>query len=287
MDFKTFRLVLFCLFISGTLSGQPNLLTANQVIGLIKKNVGVPWSGQTVDTFKTGNPEDGVTGITTCMFADMKVLQKAVAEKTNLIITHEPVFYNHLDETKNLENDLVYQAKIKFINDHKLIIWRFHDHFHRMKPDGIYAGMIEKLGWGKFQTDQSMVRFQFDSQKLSQFVVKLKAIFPGSSLRVIGNPDLKFTGVALAVGAPVSIEHIQLLQEPQIEVLVAGEAPEWETYQYVYDAQLQGKNKAVIFLGHANSEEAGMNYCTKWLKGFLPKDLKINYVETGSCFKTF
>ena len=81
MDFKTFRLVLFCLFISGTLSGQPNLLTANQVIGLIKKNVGVPWSGQTVDTFKTGNPEDGVTGITTCMFADMKVLQKAVAEK--------------------------------------------------------------------------------------------------------------------------------------------------------------------------------------------------------------
>ena len=287
MDFKTFRLVLFCLFISGTLSGQPNLLTANQVIGLIKKNVGVPWSGQTVDTFKTGNPEDGVTGITTCMFADMKVLQKAVAEKTNLIITHEPVFYNHLDETKNLENDLVYQAKIKFINDHKLIIWRFHDHFHRMKPDGIYAGMIEKLGWGKFQTDQSMVRFQFDSQKLSQFVVKLKAIFPGSSLRVIGNPDLKFTGVALAVGAPGSTEHIQLLEEPQIEVLVAGEAPEWETYQYVYDAQLQGKNKAVIFLGHANSEEAGMNYCTKWLKGFLPKDLKINYVETGSCFKTF
>ena len=287
MDFKTFRLVLFCLFISGTLSGQPNLLTANQVIGLIKKNVGVPWSAQTVDTFKTGNPEDGVTGITTCMFADMKVLQKAVAEKTNLIITHEPVFYNHLDETKNLENDLVYQAKIKFINDHKLIIWRFHDHFHRMKPDGIYAGMTEKLGWGKFQTDQSMVRFQFDSQKLSQFVVKLKAIFPGSSLRVIGNPDLKFTGVALAVGAPGSTEHIQLLEEPQIEVLVAGEAPEWETYQYVYDAQLQGKNKAVIFLGHANSEEAGMNYCTTWLKGFLPKDLKINYVENGSCFKTF
>ena len=284
MDLKIYKLGLLALLFSGSLSGQSNLLTANQVIDLIKQNVGVPWSTETVDTFKTGNPEDGVTGITTCMFADMKVLRKAVADKTNLIITHEPVFYNHLDETKNLGDDPVYRAKIKFINDHKLIVWRFHDHFHRMKPDGIYTGMIGKLGWSKNQTDNSMVRFKFESQKLSSFVAKLKLTFPGSSFRVVGNPDLKFTGVALAVGAPGSSEHIQLLQEEQTQVLIAGEAPEWETYQYAYDAMLQGKNKAVIFLGHALSEEAGMNYCTKWLKGFLPTGLKINYMENGSSF---
>jgi hypothetical protein len=27
------------------------------------------------------------------------------------------------------------------------------------------------------------------------------------------------------------------------------------------DAVDQGKNKAIIFLGHINSEEAGMDYC--------------------------
>ncbi len=290
MDFKTCKLVIISLIFSGSLFGQqvtPDQLTANQVIDLVKKNVQVPWSSETVDTFKSGNPRDAVTGIITCMFADMKVLHKAVADKANLIITHEPVFYNHLDETQRFENDPVYQAKIKFINDHKLIIFRFHDHIHRMKPDGIYAGMVEKLGWGKFQSDTSMLRFKFRSQKLSDLVGKLKVIFSGSSFRVVGNPELNFTGVALAVGAPGSSEHIQLLQEEHIQVLIAGEAPEWETYQYVYDAQLQGKNKAVIFLGHALSEEAGMKYCEHWLKGFMPKGMNIHYVENGSSFKNY
>lgn len=287
---KKVKLVLFAIFITGSLIGQEiktSQLTANQVIELIKKNVKVPWSSETVDTFKSGNPTDAVTGIITCMFADMKVLHKAVADRANLIITHEPVFYNHLDEKQKLENDPVYQSKIKFINDHKLIIFRFHDHIHRMKPDGIYTGMVEKLGWSKNQSDSSMLRFKFKSQKLSDFVVRLKAIFPGSSFRVVGNPDLKFTGVALAVGAPGSSEHIQLLQEENTQVLIAGEAPEWETYQYVYDAQLQGKNKAVIFLGHALSEESGMKYCEHWLKQIMPQGFNIQYVENGSSFKNY
>ena len=290
MHFKTYKLVIITLILSGSLHGQqtrPETITANQVIDLVKKNVHVPWSSVTVDTFKSGNPQDAVTGIVTCMFADMKVLRKATADKCNLIITHEPVFYNHLDETKDLENDPVYQAKIKFINDNKLIIFRFHDHIHRMKPDGIYAGMIEKLGWQKNMADSSMIHFKFAPQKLSAFIGRLKSTYSGNSFRVIGNPDMSVTDVALAVGAPGSAAHLQLLQDKNTQLLIAGEAPEWETYQYVYDARLQGKNKAVIFLGHALSEEAGMNYCTRWLKGFLPKNLTIEYIQNGSSFVTY
>jgi len=228
-----------------------------------------------------------VTGVAVCMFADMNVLQQAVANKCNLIIAHEPTFYSHLDETKALENDPVFQDKIKFINENKLIIWRFHDHIHRTKPDGIYFGMIEKLGWQKNQIDSSMIRFKFEKQKLSDFISRLKLTFPGSSLRVIGNPDLMVTNVAFSAGAPGSETHRKLLQEKNIDVLVAGEAPEWETYQYAYDALLQGKNKAVIFLGHAVSEAFGMNYCARWLKGFLPKDMNIRYIENKSSFTTY
>jgi putative NIF3 family GTP cyclohydrolase 1 type 2 len=95
------------------------------------------------------------------------------------------------------------------------------------------------------------------------------------------------TNAAIALGAPGLDTHLKLLQEPETELLIAGEAPEWETYQYVHDAQLQGKNKAVIFLGHTNSEEAGMEYCTRWLKGFLPNYIKIQYIKNGSSFKTY
>jgi len=95
------------------------------------------------------------------------------------------------------------------------------------------------------------------------------------------------TNVALAVGAPGSGAHLKLLQEKNIDLLIAGEANEWETYQYVYDAQLQGKNKAVIFLGHAVSEASGMIYCVRWMKGFLPSNMNIQYIESGSSFTTY
>jgi hypothetical protein len=35
----------------------------------------------------------------------MEVLQRAAARKANLIIAHEPTFYNHLDETAWLGDD--------------------------------------------------------------------------------------------------------------------------------------------------------------------------------------
>jgi putative NIF3 family GTP cyclohydrolase 1 type 2 len=289
MKIKFTGLLLIILTLSASLSGQPNphVLTATQVIDLIKKNVKCSWSDQTVDTFKSGNPEDAVTGIATCMFADMKALKLAVASDCNLIITHEPTFYNHLDEIKLLEGDPVYEAKIKYIKEHKLIIFRFHDHIHRMNPDGIYAGMVEKLGWVNNRSDSSYDHFAFKTEKLSAFVSRLKSIFPGSALRVVGDPDLLVTNVALSAGAAGSAEHIRLLQDKNTQVLIAGEAPEWETYQYVYDAQLQGKSKAVIFLGHTLSEEAGMSYCAKWLAGFIPDFVKIKYFENESSFKTY
>ncbi len=284
---KLFLCVLIVTVFTLRPSVAQNHLTANQIIELIKGKVTCPWSAETVDTFKSGNPEDAVTGIVVCMFADMKALQQAVTDRCNLIITHEPTFYNHLDDTKSLVNDPVFLEKLKFINDHHLIIWRFHDHIHRTSPDGIYAGMVEKLGWRKNKTDDTMTRFKFEPVKLAQFISQLKTIFPGSAFRVIGNPGMTVTNVAFSAGAPGSSTHLRLLQEKQTDLLIAGESPEWETYQYVHDAQLQGRNKAVIFLGHTNSEEAGMDYCVTWLKGFMPLTLPIHYFENGSSFQTY
>ncbi len=105
--------------------------TPEKVVELIKQHVTCDWANETVDKFKAGNPQTPLKGIATCMFADMNVLREAVAKDCNFIITHEPVFYNHLDETEAFENDPVFQEKMKFIKDNNLVIFRFHDHIHR------------------------------------------------------------------------------------------------------------------------------------------------------------
>lgn len=74
-----------------------------------------------------------------------------------------------------------------------------------------------------------------------------------------------------------------MIEDKNVDVVLAGESPQWETYEYMRDALAQGRNKAVIFLGHIASEEAGMNYCAEWLKGFI-KNVPIYFVESGSSY---
>lgn len=256
--------------------------TARQVIAQMQKNLTCQWSKETVDTFKSGNPDEAVTGIATCMFANMETLRKAVANNCNLIIAHEPTFYNHLDEAS--ENDPVYQKKSEYIKQHGLIIFRFHDHWHQTKPDGIYVGMVDKLGWTANQVDESMMYFKFDEQTVGAFAQKLQDQLKGSQLRIVGDPQMRFTNVALSVGAPGSKRHISYLNNRSTELLVAGEASEWETYQYVLDASLMGLKKAAIFTGHIPSEEAGMEYCAKWMKTFV-KDIPVVYIENSPAYR--
>lgn len=260
-------------------------LTARRVIEEIKKNLTCSWNSETVDTFKSGNPDDVVTGIAVCMFADMETMKKAVAKNCNLIIVHEPTFYNHQDNTDFLENNQVYQKKKEFIDKHKLIIFRFHDHWHQTVPDGIYVGMINKLGWKANQQDKSMLFFKFGEQTVGEFAQKLQEKLNTDQIRLVGNPKMRFTNVALSVGAPGSQRHISLLSGNFTEVLVAGEAQEWETYQYVLDASLLGLKKAAIFTGHIPSEAAGMEYCATWMKTFI-KSVPVIYLDSTPSFQS-
>ncbi len=133
---------------SSVASAQQQSLTARQVIERIQQHLGVSVKPPTVDTFKAGNPDTTVKGIAVTMMATFDVLQRAAAEGDNLVITHEPTFYNHLDSTTDLEKqeDAVLRDKQKFIADHGLVVWRFHDGWHAHNPDGILLGMTHALG---------------------------------------------------------------------------------------------------------------------------------------------
>jgi putative NIF3 family GTP cyclohydrolase 1 type 2 len=282
--------VMFLASFAGALLGQASQVaknaTAGQVIAAVISNTGSKPIPNTVDVIKEGDPATVVTGIVTCMFATMDVLREAVVKKCNLIIVHEPLYYNHLDETNKLQNDPVFLEKRKFITDNKLVIWRFHDYIHSMRPDGIAVGMVNKLGWKNYEVNGSTNQFLLPETTLSELLKNLKLIFPKNAFYVIGNPDMKLSHVCLAEGAPGSATHIRLLEDNNVDVVLAGEAQQWETYEYMRDAISQGRNKAIIFLGHVNSEEAGMDYCSTWLKSFI-KDIPVTYIEKGPSFWSF
>ena len=72
-------------------------VTAQEIVDRVKKNVGVDWSSDDVDTFKIGDPSTVVTGVVTTSMATLDVLQKAVQAGANFVITAAPTFYSRAD----------------------------------------------------------------------------------------------------------------------------------------------------------------------------------------------
>ncbi len=239
----------------------------------------------TVDTLKAGDPDTVVTGIATTFMDTYSVLQKAVASGKNLVITHEPTFYNHPDDQAPLANDPVQQQKLAYIREHHLVVWRFHDTWHLRQPDGILAGMVEQFHWKPYQSPADPHHFTLPRTTVARIADSIQARTGARAIRIVGDPALSVTGVALLPGASGSEKQIKALQQDDVELLVAGEAREWETVPYVQDAAAQGRHKALILLGHEVSEEAGMEECAHWLRTVLP-DLPVAFIPAAEPFHT-
>jgi putative NIF3 family GTP cyclohydrolase 1 type 2 len=72
-------------------------VTAGEIVERIKKNIGVEWRADSVDTIKAGDPATVVTGIVTTSMATLDVLQQAAKIGANLVITATPTFYSRAD----------------------------------------------------------------------------------------------------------------------------------------------------------------------------------------------
>lgn len=262
------------------LFAAPAPLTVGQALERIRKETGVTWRDQTVDTLKTGSPATPLTGIATTFMATQAVLEKAAAQKLNFVITHEPTFYNHLDQTKELEQDPIYTAKRALIDKNNLCVFRFHDHWHMMRPDGIRKGMVEALGWQKFEQGN---RYVLPRTTLGELASALKKRLGAKTIRVIGDPALAVSQIAMMPGAGGSAGQQRLLMTDNVDALVIGETREWEAVEYARDATIQGKKKALIILGHAASEEGGMEYCARWVAGFV-KEVPVEFIPAGEPF---
>jgi putative NIF3 family GTP cyclohydrolase 1 type 2 len=289
VETKTVRFWIVTAIALSTAAGtaaQERRITAREVVTEIQNQVGVEWQKQTVDTFKAGNPDTTVTGIAVTMMATMDVLQRASAKGLNFVITHEPTFYAHLDTPEGMpESDPVWAEKRAFIEKHGMVVWRFHDHWHMRKPDGIEAGMVHALGWEKFQSPENQYLFVMPETTVKKLAEEVAHKLDSSVVRVVGQPEMKVTKVGFSPGAAGSERETQALERDDVQALLVGETREWETVEYVADAVSQGRNKALIVIGHVPSEQAGMEKCAGWLKGFV-KDVPVEFVAAKQPFWT-
>lgn len=266
----------------GTTSCNASTLTIGQIIEKIIAQIPGGKRAETVDTIKIGDPNWMVKGVATTFMATVPVIEKAAAAGVNLIITHEPTYYNHLDETEWLADDPVFAHKKALLEKHQIAVWRFHDYWHRYEPDGILTGFLQRLGWeGKLipEIDNAV---EIPTTYLQTLARELAISLNLTRTFYIGDPNLNCSRLGVLPGSWGREPHIQLLRE-DIDVLIIGECNEWETAEYVRDAAAAGFPKGLIVLGHAESEEPGMAYCRDWLAEMFPR-IEIMHLPAGDPF---
>jgi putative NIF3 family GTP cyclohydrolase 1 type 2 len=270
------------------LPAQETGLSARQIIERIQQKVGVPWRAQTVDTIKAGNPDTVVTGVATTMVATLDLLKRAAGAKRNFIVVHEPTFYSGAEDefhARNNPEDPLVQLKKSFIENNNLVVWRFHDHWHAQKPDGIIRGMGIALGWEKYQIPDNVRLYHLPSTTLEELAQSIKSKLKVRAIRVIGDPQMPVTSVAFNPGS-TNIGLVQRsLSGNEVDVLVCGEPGEWDSGEYVRDSTAAGKKKGMIVLGHDMSEEGGMAECARWLATFIT-EVPVEFMPAGEAFWT-
>ena len=258
-------------------------MTVGQVMDLILKTIpGAPFP-KTVDTLKSGNRDQKVTGIVTTMFTTTEVIQKAIAAGANFIIAHEPTFYNHLDETDWLQKDEVFRHKHDLLTKHGIAVWRFHDYWHSHRPDGIWTGVLAALGWEKYAGSSERGLLTMPATPLHQLIDHAKAKLDIKLVRVVGDPAQTCQRVLLMPGSSGGRSQIQAIEQTRPDAILCGEVSEWETPEYVRDARQQGQKLSLVVLGHVMSEAAGMQWLVSWLQPKVP-GLKVSYVPSQNPF---
>jgi putative NIF3 family GTP cyclohydrolase 1 type 2 len=244
-------------------------LTVQDVLDRMKQHVGGPWFEGGVDRIVEGSASTEVKGIGTTMMATFDALKDTVKAGANLLITHEPTYWSHHDTLTYLMDDPLYKIKRDYMREHNLVSFHFHDHWHALLPvDGINRGMQMQMGWTEFMDPKNQRIYNLPPNTLLGLAQEFHKKLNDRTLRAVGDPYLPVKRVYENWGSCGSFPGVDFLDN-DVDVLVIGEAQDWDLIAYARDIVSSGQKKGLILLGHMRSEMWGMKYCAEWLRGFV------------------
>lgn len=260
-----------------------DISTARELTERIKKHLlseGVEWQKSFSDGFTLGDPATAVRGIAVTFKPTMSVLKQAAARGLNFVISHEATFWEAFDPPYVMTADPTRQAKIAFAQENGLVVWRLHDHMHRMQPEPIFTELIRKLEWMPyFQWEQGIHRIEIPQIRLDELAIHVQTNLETSNVSVIGDPAMPVRTVGFGV-------HTLSTVLPALhasDVAIVGETAEYDTYEYVRDAIALGHKKGLIRIAHERLEAWGVAGFADWLRPVTP-GIRLESLLTGDPF---
>lgn len=213
----------------------------------------------TCDGLIAGDPGKTVHKAATCFKLTAEVLQSAIRQNVDMIITHEPTFSRGDRREDASGADL---AKWEILDRSGIALYRFHDHAHDSDPDYIHAGFLrdlELIPAESFPLECLGVRRYRLTEPICvrDIVQKIRNKLKLEGIRIVGNEDHPVKVLCLGLGS-VGQDQIDILLNKECDMFITGETGEVCTAESVRDACFYGAKKVLLLLGHYSAEFSGM-----------------------------
>ena len=234
----------------------------------------------TVDTFKSGDPDSEIKGIAVAWMSTLKAIQKAIDLECNVLITHEPTYYNHHDAPDSpIFTFEGARDKRDFIDRSGMVIIRCHDLWDQVPEMGIPASWGTHLQLGYLIGGRGYYRVYDVSGKTAGDVAQLVAAktrqFGQPAVQLIGNPDRPVNRAVIGTGAITPFFTYITEYNADLAICSDDGFTYWQHGAFALDHDVP-----VILVNHAVSEEMGMINLTKHLAEHFP-DISIYHIPQG------
>lgn len=246
------------------------------------KNGAYKLKDRTCDTVKAGNPEKEIKKVAISMFATVDIIKQVREWGADMLIVHEPTYYDHYEE---MLSNPVTEAKKKLIEDSGIVLFRYHDYMHHRPVDQIPEGEVHYLGLkGRLESTPYSASYMYHLEEpitaleLARLLEKELNI---KHVKIAGERNKNSTHIALCFGTPGGV--YDLLRDDNVEIVLTGEICEWMLGEYARDSAALGYNKSLIVMGHIGSERDGMRLLAERLSE-KHNTFETKYFECGEVY---
>lgn len=248
------------------------------------KRVGtwVDWE-RTCDRFIIGDPEVEVEGIAVAWQATTEAVSRAMDLGCNLFVTHEPVFYRHMDDDDSVFTAPHARRKLDMIGESGVTIFRCHDVWDRMPEVGIVDSWAAHLGLGgRIAADEFHSVHPSPAptlMDLARYVVGHTRDLGQDSVEMVGDPAAKVSRAAIGCGA---ITHYEAMVNLGADVIIGTDdgMSYWNGGAWALDAGIP-----LVLVNHCTAEEPGMLSLAAYIRERFP-GIRTEFIAQGSMFRT-
>ena len=253
-------------------------MTTNEMLAhLIDRS---PWvdPARTVDTVKFGDGDKAVETVAVCWYPSLANLRQAVQLGCDLLLTHEPTWWDHFDRPGGWRTEGPGLEKTRLLEESEMVVARLHDTWDNWPEIGIRDSLAQGLGLSRFVGEDPTrwhATYEVPEQSLCDFaryIAQKVRPLGEDSVQVIGDPEMTVKRPSIGVGCGGPHEDMIALGSDVLIMCFDG-ASYWSARE-----RFAEQGVGVITLEHGTTEMWGIESLARYIGATWPT-LAVHYLD--------